>query len=303
MSILAVGSMAFDTLETPFGHAERELGGSVAYFALAASLFAPVRVVAVVGDDFGAEQEQSFRGRPIDLGGLERVAGQTFTWGGRYGYDLNERVTLFTHLNVFEDFHPKLPAAYRDSGYLFLGNIDPTLQREVLAQLELPQLVAADTMNYWLNHTRDSLLRTLKSVDALLINDAEARQLAGVPNLLQAAELIREMGPRVLVVKKGEHGALLFEGEDYFAAPAFPLGLVKDPTGAGDAFAGGFVGHLAMSGRGDSAALRQAVIFGSVLASFTVEDFGVRRLRTLTRAEVDQRYRAFERLTRFEPLP
>ncbi|HEX9638949.1 MAG TPA: PfkB family carbohydrate kinase [Acidobacteriota bacterium] len=303
MSILAVGSVAFDTLETPFGHAEGELGGALSYFALAASHFDAVRMVAVVGQDFGPEQEAVFRDRPIDLAGLERVPGKTFTWGGRYGYDLNERTTLFTHLNVFEDFHPKLPPAYRASEYLFLGNIDPSLQREVLEQVEGVRLVAADTMNYWMTHTHESLLETLKHVDALLINDSEARQLAGVPNLMQAAELIHGLGPKILVIKKGEHGALLFDGEEHFAAPAFLLGMVRDPTGAGDAFAGGFLGHLAAVDRIDSAALRQAVVFGSVLASFTVEDFGVRRLRSLTRQEIDARFRAFERQTRFEPLP
>jgi sugar/nucleoside kinase (ribokinase family) len=303
MSILAVGSVAFDTLETPFGHAERELGGALSYFALAASFFARVRMVAVVGEDFGPQDEAVFSGRPIDLEGLQRVPGDTFTWGGRYGYDLNERTTLFTHLNVFENFHPTLPPAYRNSEFLFLGNIDPALQREVLEQVESVRLVAADTMNYWMTHTRESLLQTIQGVDALLINDSEARQLAGVPNLLQAAELIRALGPDTVVIKKGEHGALLFAGEEHFAAPAFLLGMVRDPTGAGDAFAGGFVGHLAASGRLDGAVLRQAVVFGSVLASFTVEDFGVRRLRSLTRADIDERFRAFERLTRFEPLP
>jgi sugar/nucleoside kinase (ribokinase family) len=303
MSILAVGSVAFDTLETPFGHVEHEMGGALSYFALAASFFCPVRMVAVVGDDFGPEQEAVFAGRPIELEGLQRVAGSTFAWGGRYGYDLNERTTLFTHLNVFEDFHPRLPPAYRCSDHVFLGNIDPALQREVLEQVEGVRWVAADTMNYWMTHARESLLTTLKSVDALLINDAEARQLAGVPNLLQAAELIRALGPAVLVIKKGEHGALLFEGGEHFAAPAFLLGMVRDPTGAGDAFAGGFLGHLAACGRLDGAALRQAVIFGSVLASFTVEDFGVRRLRSLTRRDIQLRYRSYERLTQFEPLP
>jgi sugar/nucleoside kinase (ribokinase family) len=310
MSILVVGSVAYDTVETPFGKAERVLGGSASFFAVAASFFVPVNLVGVVGEDFGEAQLVAFRGRDIDLEGLERVPGKTFHWQGRYSFDLNARETVCTELNAFETFKPKIPARYRRSEQVFLGNIDPVLQREVLDQVERPRLVACDTMNFWIEGKPDELRKTLARVDVLLINDAEARQLSGEWNVVKAARAIRAMGPRVLVVKKGEHGVLMFTEGESFAAPAYPLEEVFDPTGAGDTFAGGFVGYLAeqtggaagTGPRDEGAALRRAVIMGSTLASFSVEAFSLDRLLRLTRAEIDARFRLFKQLTHFEPL-
>ncbi len=302
MSILVVGSVAYDTVETPFGRAEQVLGGSASFFSVAASFFAPVNLVAVVGEDFGDEQLAAFRGRPIDLEGLERMEGKTFHWQGRYSLDLNSRDTIRTDLNVFEFFKPKIPASYRRSETVFLGNIDPVLQREVLDQVEAPRLVVCDTMNFWIDGKPKELREILGGVQVLLINDAEARDLSGEWNLVKAARAIREMGPRTLVVKKGEHGVLMFTGEGSFAAPAYPLEKVFDPTGAGDTFAGGFLGYLASSGERGDAALRRAVIVGSALASFCCEAFSLDRLLTLTRVEIEGRYREFQDLTRFEGL-
>jgi sugar/nucleoside kinase (ribokinase family) len=303
MSILVVGSVAYDTVETPFGRAERVLGGSASFFSVAASFFAPVNLVAVVGDDFGEEQLAAFRGRPIDLGGLERAGGQTFHWQGKYSWDLNSRETICTDLNVFEHFKPRIPASYRSSEVVFLGNIDPGLQSDVLAQVERPRLVACDTMNFWIHGKPEELRRTLRQVDVLLVNDAEARELSGEWNLVKAARAIRAMGPRTLVVKKGEHGVVMFGDEGSFAAPAYPLEEVFDPTGAGDTFAGGFLGYLAGAGDLSDAVLRRAVVMGSALASLCVEAFSLDRLLTLTRAEIDERYRRFQRLTEFDGLP
>jgi len=286
-------------VETPFGTAERVLGGSASFFSVAASFFVPVRLVAVVGEDFGEEQLAAFKDRPIDLEGLERTKGKTFHWGGKYSLDLNSRETLFTDLNVFEFFKPKIPAAYRTSEAVFLGNIDPVLQRQVLEQVEKPQLVACDTMNFWIDGQPDELRETLRQVQILLINDAEARELSGEWNLVKAARAVRKMGPRTLVVKKGEHGVLMFTDEGCFAAPAYPLETVFDPTGAGDTFAGGFLGHLAGQGSMDDAGLRRAIVMGSTLASFAVEAFSLDRLLRLTRSEIDERFASFGRLTRF----
>jgi sugar/nucleoside kinase (ribokinase family) len=302
MSILVVGSVAYDTVETPSGRAERVLGGSASFFAVAASYFAPVNLVGVVGDDFGEKQLEAFRGRPIDLAGLERAAGKTFHWQGRYSTDLNSRDTIRTDLNVFEFFQPKIPAAYRRSELVFLGNIDPVLQREVLAQVDKPRVVACDTMNYWIKGKPAELKETLAKVDVLLINDQEARDLSGEWNLVKAARAIRAMGPRTLVVKKGEHGVLLFGHESCFAAPALPLETVIDPTGAGDTFAGGFMGYLASVREVNDATLRQAVVMGSTLASFCVEAFSLDRLLTLTRMQIGERYAVFQALTRFESV-
>jgi sugar/nucleoside kinase (ribokinase family) len=302
MSILVVGSVAYDTVETPFGRAERVLGGSASFFSVAASFFAPVNLVGVVGRDFGERQLAAFRGRPIDLEGLERMEGETFHWQGKYSLDLNSRDTICTDLNVFEFFQPKIPAPYRGSEYVFLGNIDPVLQRQVLEQVERPRVVACDTMNFWIKGKPAELRKTLEKVHILLVNDQEARELSGEWNLVKAARAIRAMGPATLVVKKGEHGVLLFDEAGVFAAPALPLEVVFDPTGAGDTFAGGFLGYLAGTGQVGDAALRRAVIMGSTLASFSVEAFSLDRLLTLTRPEIDERYRAFERLTRFESL-
>jgi sugar/nucleoside kinase (ribokinase family) len=301
-SILVVGSVAYDTVETPFGRAEKVLGGSASFFAVAASFFVPVKLVGIVGRDFGEAQLLAFRGRPIDLEGLERGDGDTFHWQGKYSYDLNARETICTDLNVFESFKPRIPAAYRRSSHVFLGNIDPVLQRDVLDQVEKPEVVACDTMNFWITGKPEELKKTLARVQVLLINDAEARQLSGEWNLVKAARAIRAMGPSTLVVKKGEHGVVMFTETGSFAAPAYPLEEVFDPTGAGDTFAGGFVGALASMGRTDDAALRRAVIVGSTLASFSVEAFSLDRLLKLTRKEIDARYRRFKELTDFEHL-
>lgn len=302
MSILAVGSVAFDTVETPFGRAERVLGGSASFFSVAASFFTPVNLVAVVGSDFGEAQLQAFRGRNIDLEGLERQDGLTFHWQGRYSYDLNARDTICTDLNVFESFKPRIPARYRQSRHVFLGNIDPVLQRDVLEQVEHPRVVACDTMNFWISGKPAELRETLRRVDVLLLNDSEARELSGEWNVVKAARAIRAMGPRTLVIKKGEHGVLMFSEAGSFAAPAYPLEQVFDPTGAGDTFGGGFLGYLAAHEAHNEGTLRRAIVMGSTLASFCVEGFSLDRLLTLTRAEIDDRFRLFKQLTHFESL-
>lgn len=299
--ILAVGSVAFDSIKTPFGEASRVVGGAATYFAIAASFFTEVRIVAVVGEDFGANVEKVFGGRRIDLTGLQKVPGETFRWKGEYGFDLNSRETIYTHLNVFEQFKPEIPESHRSSPFVFLGNIHPTLQADVLDQVTQPTFVAADTMNYWIERTPEELKRVLKRVDVLLINDSEARELAGEANLMKAARTVQAMGPRTLVIKRGEHGVLMTRtGGGFFAAPAMPLEEVFDPTGAGDTFAGGFLGYLASCGGVDDAALARAVIYGSTLASFAVEDFSVDRLLRLTKPEVTARFNEFKKLTHFE---
>ena len=302
MSILVVGSVAYDTVETPFGKAERVLGGSASFFSVAASFFTSVNLVGVVGSDFGDKQLTAFAGRPIDLAGLERAEGLTFHWQGKYSYDLNSRETIRTDLNVFEFFTPKIPAAYKRSRHVFLGNIDPVLQREVLEQVERPRLVACDTMNFWISGKPRELKETLARVDVLLVNDAEARELSGEWNIVKAARAIRALGPRTLVVKKGEHGVLMFSDHGSFAAPAYLLESVFDPTGAGDTFAGGFLGYLAGSENLEEGTLRRAVIMGSTLASFCVEAFSLDRLLALKRDEIDERFRLFKRLTHFEAI-
>lgn len=300
--ILVVGSVAFDSLKTPFGEASRVVGGAATYFSLAASFFTDVRIVAVVGDDFGDEQMRIFGGRRIDTDGLQRVSGETFRWKGEYSFDLNSRETIYTHLNVFADFKPLIPPHYRDSPFVFLGNIQPNLQVDVLDQVERPSLVAADTMNYWIERTPAELRNVLARVDVLLINDEEARQLSGEWNLVKASRAVRAMGPRVLVIKRGEYGVLMSREDGFFAAPAMPLESVFDPTGAGDTFAGGFLGYLAAAPEMSEAAVARAIIAGSTMASFAVEDFGVERLLRLTQAEVQQRFGEFKRLTHFEEL-
>ncbi len=300
MALLVVGSVAFDALETPFGKVERTLGGAATYFAVAASFFTHVNLLAVVGEDFTARHEAIFRGRRIDTTGLERAPGKTFFWAGRYSADLNDRVTLATELNVFANFDPKLPPAYRRSSHVFLANIHPSLQGSVIAQIERrPKLVALDTMNYWIERTPAELHDVLKKIQVLMINDAEARQLSGEHNLLRAAARIRRKGPQALVIKRGEHGALLVSDGRVFSVPAYPLEEVCDPTGAGDSFAAGFMGWLARAGRTTPATFRQAMVYGSVMGSFAVERFGLDRLRTLRWGEIRARARSFERLTRF----
>jgi sugar/nucleoside kinase (ribokinase family) len=301
MSLLVVGSVAFDAIETPFGKVDRALGGAASYFALAASHFTPVRVVAIVGDDFTAKDEAVFRGRRIDLTGVEYVTGKTFFWAGRYSQNLNERTTLATELNVFANFRPTLPPAYCDSSYIFLGNIDPTLQRSVLQQVNgKPKVVGLDTMNYWIERTPAELRETLKHTQILMINDDETRQLTGEHNLMRAAKHIFKMGPRTLVIKRGEHGALMVHDKFLFSVPGYPLEEVHDPTGAGDSFAGGFMGSLASAGRINPQTLRRAMVYGSVLGSFAVEKFGVERLAHLTRREITVRARRFSQLTSFK---
>ncbi|HTZ75723.1 MAG TPA: PfkB family carbohydrate kinase [Candidatus Aquilonibacter sp.] len=300
MSLLVVGSVAFDAIETPLGKVERTLGGAASYFALAASHFAPVRIVAVVGDDFTKKEEAAFRGRKIDLSGLERATGKSFFWSGRYSLNMNERTTLATELNVFADFRPTLPDPYRDSKFVFLGNIDPTLQRSVLQQMrQKPKVAALDTMNYWISGTPEALRQALKDIHILMINDDETRQLTGEHNLLRAAKAVFKMGPRTLVIKRGEHGALMIHEKFIFSVPAFPLEEVRDPTGAGDSFAGGFMGYLASVGRINDKTLRSAMVYGSVVGSFTVESFGVERLASVTRREIAARARHFSKLTAF----
>lgn len=303
MSLLAVGSLAFDDLETPAGKRERVLGGSVSYFAISASHFHPVNVVAVAGDDFGDSERKVFEGRPIDLSGLELRPGKCFHWKGVYSENLNEAQTLETHLNVFQDFRPKLPTAFRGSEFLFLGNIDPQLQLEVLSQLPVrPRWVALDTMNFWIQGALDSLKRVLGQVDILLVNEGEARALAGERNLVCAARKIQALGPKVVVIKRGEYGVLLFAEETPLLMPALPLEVVVDPTGAGDTFAGGFLGSLAASGQMNSDGYRKALLAGTVMASFTVQDFGLARLAKVSTAEIQTRAQAFSDMVRVDGL-
>ena len=305
MSLVVVGSVAYDGVETPHGRVERMLGGAATYISLAASYFTQTRLVAIVGDDFAAEDTEFLASRGVDLEGLERVPGKTFFWAGKYSDDMNDRETLVTDLNVFADFHPKIPASYKHDPYLFLGNIQPALQRNVRAQMNGLRLAGGDTMNFWIKDFRAELLATIAEWDFLLINDSEARMLSGHWNLKKAAQAILDLGPHTLIIKRGEHGAMLFRRDSFFVVPGYLLEDVFDPTGAGDCFAGGFMGYLAEQGfdlaaghitRGD---LSRAVIYGSVLGSFCCERFGVDRFRTLTRAEIDGRFQEFRAFTSF----
>lgn len=302
MSILVVGSVAFDTISTPFGKAEEVLGGSACYFSTSASFFTDVDLVAVVGEDFPQEHIDFLKSRGVGLDGLQRQAGRTFRWAGRYEYDLNEAHTLDTQLNVFEQFKPVLPENYRDAEYVFLANIDPELQLEVLEQVRNPRLVACDTMNFWISGKRDALIKTLSRVDTLVINEAEVRQLAEEPNLIKAAAIVRGFGPKTLIVKRGEYGVLMFGEHSIFSAPAYPLEEVFDPTGAGDTFAGGLMGYLSATRNHDEATLRKAIVFGTVMASFTVEKFSLDRMRELDYQEIEGRYRKIKLLTEFGEL-
>ncbi|MDQ6651722.1 MAG: PfkB family carbohydrate kinase [Acidobacteriota bacterium] len=304
MSLLVVGSVAFDAVETPFGKCEKMLGGSASHFSISASYYTEVRIVGVVGGDFGADEQKVFDAHHIDTTDLERIAeGQTFRWYGRYDYDLNVAHTLDTQLNVFADFKPKLSEASKSARLVFLGNIQPDLQRGVREQIPNAELVALDTMNFWIDTARESLLRAIKGADVIIINDAEARQLTEIPNLIKAARTILSWGPKALIVKRGEYGAALFTNESYFAIPAYPLESVFDPTGAGDTFAGGFMGYLSSQPNLDDAAMRRAMIFGSVMASFNVEEFGTARVQKLTHDEINERFRAFKQMTHFEDIP
>jgi sugar/nucleoside kinase (ribokinase family) len=301
LSLLVVGSVAFDALESPYGKVDRAVGGAATYFAVAASFFTPVNLVGIVGDDFTAKDAAIFKGRAIDIEGLERAEGKTFFWAGKYSQNLNERLTLTTELNVFAGFKPKLPEKYKKSKFVFLANIAPELQRDVLHQVKVrPQIAALDTMNYWISGSNAELRETLKHVDILMINDSECRELSNEHNLLLAAKHIFKMGPSTLVVKRGEYGAMMVDKNGVFCVPAFPLEEPHDPTGAGDSFAGGFMGYLASAGKTNDMVLRRAMVYGSVLGSFTVEKFGLDRLRTLKRREIHGRARHFAKLTQFK---
>jgi len=300
MAILCVGSVALDSVETPFGRAERVLGGSAVFFSAAATFFSPVRLVGVVGDDYPHGELAFLAERGADLSGIETRPGESFFWAGRYHYDLSTRDTLETRLGVFADFRPTIPERFRNSRYVFLGNIDPRLQHDVLDHVDRPEVVACDTMNYWIEGNRKELLTLLERVDILLVNDAEVRQLADEPNLLKAARWIRDRGPKIVVVKKGEHGAILFADGWAFFVPGYPLETVFDPTGAGDAFAGGFVGYVAQMESLAADELRRAMVFGSVMGSYAVEDFSVDRFKRLESDDIDARVREFREMTAFE---
>jgi len=300
MSLVVVGTLGFDTVETPFGRRDDTLGGSASFLGTAASYFTPVQMVGVVGEDFPEEHLDFYRSRNIDTSGVEKLPGKTFRWHGFYDTNLGVAKSLETQLNVLESFDPTLPSEYRSARYAVLGNIAPELQSKVLDQLDSPQLVAADTMNFWIEGSNAALKKTLKRVDILSINDGEARQLSGEYNLVKAAEAIRAMGPKILVIKRGEHGATIFTNETIFMAPAYPILTIKDPTGAGDSFAGGMMGYIARRDEVNDDILRQAVIMGSTLASFAVEDFSLDRFRRLTEDEVRLRFSEFKNLTYFE---
>jgi sugar/nucleoside kinase (ribokinase family) len=301
--VLIVGSMALDDIRTPAGEAKDALGGSTSYSSVAASFFAPVRVVGVVGSDFPDEHLAYLASRGIDLAGVEKVeGGRTFRWAGYYDFDLNIAHTLDTQLNVFAEFQPKLPEAFRKTKYVFLGNIDPELQLDVLRQIEHPALTICDTMNYWIDGKREALLEVLSKIDVAFMNDAEARQLTGKLSVVKAARALLALGPKVVLIKKGEHGALLFSDGDHFAAPSYPLEEITDPTGAGDTFAGGFIGFVASQGDTSMPTLRRATIVGSVMASYNVEDFSLNRLRTLTPDDIAGRFAEFQRIAAFDGL-
>lgn len=302
MSILVVGSVAFDSVETPFGKAEEVLGGSATYFSTSASYFTQVSLVAVVGEDFPEEHVEGLKKRGIDTEGLKKVPGKTFRWKGRYEYDLNQAHTLETHLNVFSSFDPVIPEKYKDLPYVFLANIDPELQFKVLEQVRKPKLVACDTMNFWIEGKPDALRKLLKRVEVFVINEAEAREFAGESSLVKAARKIMKEGPRILIIKRGEYGALMFSEKSVFSAPAYPLENIFDPTGAGDSFAGGVMGYLANTGNLNEDNIRRAIIFGSVMASFNVEAFSLSKLSSLSLDEIRLRYSEFKRLTNFEDI-
>lgn len=299
MSVLVVGTVAFDSIETPVGSVERVLGGSASYFALGASYFAPVRVVGVIGQDFPQDYLDLFTQRGVDIQGIKRERGDTFHWRGRYHEDINLRDTIELHLNVLAGFEPQLPESYRDAEYVFLGNIDPVMQMEVLNQIRRMKLVVCDTMDHWIRESAADLRKVLERIEMLVLNDSEARLLSGYNNIVQAARAILRMGPKMVLIKRGEYGVLQFSDSTMFATPAYPLEEVFDPTGAGDSFAGGFMGQLSRSGDLSQGGLRRAIVYGSVVASFTVEDFGVKRLTDLSLPKIEERYQRFVQLTDF----
>jgi len=302
VSLLVVGTVALDSVRTPFGNVDNVLGGSATYFSTSASYFTDVRLVAVIGEDFPKEHIQFLKSKNVDTRGLEVQKGETFRWKGEYGYDLNEAHTLATDLNVLATFKPNITDDFKTSDVVFLANVDPEIQLDVLRQVEKPKLVACDTMNYWISSKLDALKRTLKEVDLLTINEAEIRQLAGESSLVKAAKSVQAMGPKTIVVKQGSYGALMFNVHSVFSAPAYPLESVFDPTGAGDTFAGGFMGYLASTMNFSEDSMRKAVIFGSVMASLNVEAFSLDRLRSLDYQEIEDRYREFKKLTHFEDI-
>jgi len=302
MGILVVGSVALDSIATPSGSREEILGGSASYFSLAASYFTEVSMVAVIGEDFPREHVSFFNEKGIDTSGLQRQKGKTFRWKGEYGDDFNTAKTLDTQLNVFARFAPEVRSSHRKMPLLFLGNIDPDLQRHVLTQMEQPRVIACDTMNYWIDNKLESLRKTLALVDVLVINDAETRQIADQPNLIRAAEEILTWGPKTVVIKRGEYGALMIRKNSIFGIPAFPMAEVCDPTGAGDSFAGGFMGYISASGKDDDAALRKAAVFGCVMASFNVSEFGPGGLRELTYTGIEDRFKKFRDLTHYDDI-
>jgi sugar/nucleoside kinase (ribokinase family) len=301
MSLLVVGSLALDTIETPFGKAERALGGSATYISVAASYFIqPVRLVGVVGGDFPKEDIEFLKEKEIDIEGLQIIEdGKTFFWHGKYNFDLNSRESITTELNVFAEFDPVIPSQFKRSTYLCLGNINPELQLKVLEQVEKPRLIVADTMNFWIEGKHEALMEVMKKIDVFIINDSEAREITGEANLIKAAKKIQEMGPKTLIIKKGEHGALLFNENDLFAAPAYPLESIYDPTGAGDTFAGGFIGYLAKTEDLSYENMKRAVIYGSTVASFTVENFSLDRIKDLSSIEIKDRFNEFKQLSVF----
>ncbi len=300
MGLLVVGSVALDSVETPFDKVKDALGGSAVFFSCAASLLTPVQLVGVVGDDYPMDELRKLEKRGVDLRGVEVVKGESFRWAGRYNFDLSSRDTLETRLGVFANFHPRIPAEFADSRYVFLGNIDPELQLDVLNQVRKPDFVACDTMNYWIQGKKKELMKLLERVDCLLVNDSEARELSGEWHIHRAARWIIDHGPRYVVIKKGEHGAVLVGEGKVFFVPAFPLEDVFDPTGAGDAFAGGFMGYIARAGKLDDASLRLAMVYGSAMGSFAVERFSVKRFDEISAADVSARVRAFSDLVHFE---
>lgn len=299
MSILVVGSVALDSVQTPFGKVENALGGSATYFSVAAGFFAPVNLVAVVGEDFPERHIDFLKRRGIDLKGLKIKSGSTFRWKGKYGYDLSNPKTIYTHLNVFEKFSPKIPPEYERSDIVFLANIDPELQGYVMKQVKKPGLTACDTMNYWITNKKKALLKTLKKVDMFLLNEAEARELTGESNLLKAGKAILSFGPKKIIIKKGEHGVLLFSSHSVFSAPAYLLETINDPTGAGDTFAGGLLGYLRKSGRFSESEIRKGIIYGTIMASYAVEDFSVRKLGNISYSDMQKRYYSYRQLTRY----
>jgi sugar/nucleoside kinase (ribokinase family) len=300
MSVLVVGSVALDSIETPFGNIENALGGSATYFSISASFFAPVNLVAVIGDDFPEEYTLAFKKRGIDIKGLEVAKGKTFRWKGRYGCDLNNPETIYTHLNVFSSFSPNIPVEYKRSDVVFLANIDPELQINIMEQVERPRLIACDTMDYWIKNKRDDLLRLLKKVDISLLNETEAKELTGESNLLKAGRAALALGPKKVIIKKGEHGLLLFSHKSVFSAPAYILETINDPTGAGDSFAGGLIGYLRKSGRFSAdSEIRKGVVYGTIMASYAVEDFSIKKLSNLGYSDIQKRYHEYRKLTRF----